>query len=285
MKKHRSIPFGYTIADGRMTIQPEEADAIRRIFAEYAGGASMSELAALMTQLQIPYSEKSTKWNKNMVARILGNPKYAGGEGFDPIIDPDVFKETEAFKCHKYTKKHCQDSSTVGIFRASLTCAECGGRMVRMYDRRKKEPICWICDQPGCHQRVTISDELLESRVVDRLNLVIDNPDLLEMEEAYTMEESERAGRGKVAQELSRMCESGNYNDSQLITLILKGATDRYSKCPKFTGNTIAEVSLAFSNAQRQEELDTELFLKTVSTILLRQDGSILLRLKTGKEI
>ena len=59
MKKHRSLPFGYTITDGQLIIEPREAEAIRKIFAEYAEGASLSELAATLTKLQIPY-----RWKK-----------------------------------------------------------------------------------------------------------------------------------------------------------------------------------------------------------------------------
>ena len=285
MKKHRSLPFGYTIAEGQLTIEPREAEAIRKIFAEYAEGASLSELAATLTQLQIPYSEKRTEWNKNMVARIIGNRKYTGADGFDTIIDLVIFKEANLSKDQKIKKQHCHDNTTVGIFRARLVCRECGSRMIRLYEKRNREQVRWICEKPECRIRVCISDELLECRVVDRMNLIIDNPDLLECPDCYLIEDSGSMQRSKAAQELGRMCESGNYSEEQLLETILSGAQKRYDLCPQVQGNAVTGVSIAFSEAQKREELDTELFLKTVNYILLDADGNIQLRLKNGKDI
>lgn len=285
MKKHRSLPFGYTITDGRLIIEPSEAEAIRKIFADYAGGASLSELAATLTKLQIPYSEKRTEWNKNMVARIIGNRKYTGADGFNPIIDLDIFKEANLSKDQKIKKQHCHDNTTIGIFRARLICKACGSRMIRLYEKRNREQVRWICENPACRIRICISDELLECRVVDRMNLIIDNPDLLECPDCYLIEDSGSIQRSRTAQELGRMCDSGNYSDEQLLDVILSGAQKRYDQCPQVQGNAITGVSIAFSEAEKSEELDTELFLKTANHILLDADGSIQLRLKNGKDI
>lgn len=285
MKKHRSLPFGYTITDGRLIIEPSEAEAIRKIFADYAGGASLSELATTLTKLQIPYSEKRTEWNKNMVARIIGNRKYTGADGFDPIIDLDIFKEANLSKDQKIKKQHCHDNTTIGIFRARLICKACGSRMIRLYEKRNREQVRWICENPACRIRICISDELLECRVVDRMNLIIDNPDLLECPDCYLIEDSGSIQRSRTAQELGRMCDSGNYSNEQLLDVILSGAQKRYDQCPQVQGNAITGVSIAFSEAEKSEELDTELFLKTANHILLDADGSIQLRLKNGKDI
>ena len=117
------------------------------------------------------------------------------------------------------------------------------------------------------------------------MNLIIDNPDLLEDEEAYTMDDQEVQRRSQVTAELSRMCDTGHYTDEQLLTIILDNARKQYELCPKNQGSKAAAVCLAYSDAQLSEELDTELFLKTVSNILLKPDGSIQLRLISGKTI
>lgn len=245
----------------------------------------MSELAATLTKLQIPYSEKRTEWNKNMVARIIGNRKYTGADGFDPIIDLDIFKEANLSKDQKIKKQHCHDNTTIGIFRARLICKECESRMIRLYEKRNREQVRWICENPACRIRICISDELLECRVVDRMNLIIDNPDMLECPDCYLIEDSGSIQRSRTAQELGRMCDSGNYSDEQLLDVILSGAQKRYDQCPQVQGNAITGVSIAFSEAEKSEELDTELFLKTANHILLDADGSIQLRLKNGKDI
>ena len=285
MKKKRALPYGYTIQNGRRTIEEKEAEVIRRIFADYQDGSSMAELAATMTTLQIPYCEKRVEWNKNIIARILANPRYAGADDFDPIVDMDVFKEVNLSKCSRTTRQHIQIAGTVGMLRAKVLCAECGSRMIKNCDIKKKHPVKWRCENEQCHIGVTLDDEILESRVVDRMNLIIDNPDLLEDADAYTMDDQEVQYRSKIIEDLSRMCDTGHYTDEQLLTFILENARKQYELCPENQGNTLTAVCLAYSGAEHSEKLNTELFLKTVSTILLNQDGSIQLRLISGKII
>lgn len=285
MKKKRALPFGYTIKKGRRIIDSDEAATIQKIFTEYQNGATMSELAATMTRLQIPYCEKRVEWNKNIIARILANPRYAGADGFDPIIDMDVFKEVNISKSDRTKKAIVEDNSTIGIIRARILCGECGSRMVRFYEKRNRIPVYWRCDCPDCRSRITLADEILESRIVDRMNLIIENPHLLEDAESYTIDSQDVERRSKATAELSRMCDTGHYTDEQLLTIILENAQKRYELCPENQGSTISTVCLAYSNADPSEELDTELFLQTVSNILLKSDGSIQLRLISGKTI
>lgn len=285
MKKKRALPYGYTIQNGRRIIDAEEAEVIRRIFEGYQNGLSMAELAAMMTRLQVPYCEKRVDWNKNIVARILANPRYAGAESFDPIVDMDVFKEVNLSKERRTTRQKGQPAGTVGMFRAKVLCASCGTRMIRNYDGRKKNPVTWRCENEQCHAEVTLADEIVECRVVERMNLIIDNPDFLEDAQAYTIEDQEALQRARITAELGRMCDSGHYSDEQLLSIILDNAKKQYELCPENQGSTMTAVCLAYSDAEPSEELNTELFLQTVSDILLRPDGSIQLRLVSGKTI
>lgn len=285
MKKKRALPFGYTIENGMRIIDSKEAETIQQIFTEYLNGATMSELAATMTRLQIPYCEKRMDWNKNIIARILGNPRYAGADGFDPIIDIDVFKEVSRSKSDRTKRAIVADHSAIGIIRARILCGECETRMVRFYEKRNRIPVYWQCDCPNCRSRITLGDEILEGRIVDRMNLIIENPHLLDAADPYTIDDLESQQRSKVTAELSRMCDTGHYSDEQLLATILENAQKRYTLCPESHGIALTAVSLAYSNSEPSESLDTELFLKTVSNILLKPDGSIQLRLVSGKTI
>ncbi|HIT34857.1 MAG TPA: recombinase family protein [Candidatus Faecousia intestinigallinarum] len=285
MKKKRALPYGYTIQNGRRTIEKTEADIIRRIFAEYQSGASMAELAATMTALQIPYCEKRVDWNKSIIARILSNPRYAGADGFAPIIDIDVFKEVNISKSGRTKRAIVKDNSTIGIIRARILCGECESRMVRFYEKRNRIPVYWRCDCPDCRSRIALADETLERKIIDRMNLIIENPHLLEDAESYIMGDLEVQQRSKITAELSRMCDTGHYTDEQLLTMILEDTQKRYDRLFKDQGRTATAVCLAYSNTAPSEKLNTELFLKTVSSVLMSPDGSIQLRLISGKII
>ena len=92
MKKTRFIPYGYTMKNGKLIIDDDEAEVIKRIFDEYRSGMSMYEMAMELVRETIPYCEKKVSWNKNVIARIIANEKYAGAEGYIPIIGITEFK-------------------------------------------------------------------------------------------------------------------------------------------------------------------------------------------------
>jgi len=56
VKKNRSIPFGYTMENGKIIINKAEADTVQLIFNEYANGLSLSKIADLMEKQNIVYA-------------------------------------------------------------------------------------------------------------------------------------------------------------------------------------------------------------------------------------
>lgn len=99
MAKNRTIPFGYMMKDGKITVNPKEVLAVVTILSEYLAGKSLSEIADQMT---VPYSE-GVRWNKNMVKRILENEKYLGTEIYPQLISKDIFKAANERKVKKAT--------------------------------------------------------------------------------------------------------------------------------------------------------------------------------------
>lgn len=58
MKKNRYIPFGYTMRNGKLVIEQNEANVIRNIYEDYVNGATLKEIAERLTHAGVPYSEK-----------------------------------------------------------------------------------------------------------------------------------------------------------------------------------------------------------------------------------
>ena len=100
MKKIRYIPYGYTMRNGRTVISTEEAEVIRDIFKAYLNGASLKAIAEELTGRQIPYTQKTTTWDKARIARIIDNAKYVGTEEYDPIIDEAIYEAAVSLKRH-----------------------------------------------------------------------------------------------------------------------------------------------------------------------------------------
>lgn len=100
MLKNRSIPFGYCMVNGKYALNAPEAEAVRKIFANYIGGKSLKTVAAGM---KIPYNSGKDVWNINMVCRVLENTKYLGNNKFPKIISNEDFKTAARIKSERNT--------------------------------------------------------------------------------------------------------------------------------------------------------------------------------------
>lgn len=108
MLKNRSIPFGYCMVNGKYALNSPEAEAVRKIFADYIGGKSLKTIAA---EMQIPYNTGKAVWNKNMVCRVIENTKYIGENGYPQIITAEDFEQAAYIKVERntYRKPALQD--------------------------------------------------------------------------------------------------------------------------------------------------------------------------------
>ena len=59
---------------------------VRMVFRQYIAGESYSRIAAELERAGYPYSEGATRWNKNMVGRILQNSKYLGQDAYPMTV-------------------------------------------------------------------------------------------------------------------------------------------------------------------------------------------------------
>jgi DNA invertase Pin-like site-specific DNA recombinase len=62
--------YGFRVERGTLTIVPEQADIVRRIFAEYIGGAGSNKIANGLNADGIP-SPTGAAWHHNTVVGIL----------------------------------------------------------------------------------------------------------------------------------------------------------------------------------------------------------------------
>lgn len=90
---NRKLPFGYKMVMGEVVIHPQEAQAVEDIYAHYLAGASFNDITDRLKGKGPPYGTDKP-WNKNMVARILEDDRYAGTDRFPAILS--VYQMQEA---------------------------------------------------------------------------------------------------------------------------------------------------------------------------------------------
>ena len=89
---NRKLPFGYKMVMGEIVIQQQEAQAVQDIYTRYLAGVSFNDITDHLKEKGPPY-DADKPWNKNMVARILEDGRYAGTERFPAILSAEQLQE------------------------------------------------------------------------------------------------------------------------------------------------------------------------------------------------
>lgn len=100
MMSIRRQPFGYQIYSGRITVNDSEADIVKYIFRAYIGGASFNHIKLSLLNQPVSY-DGDKAWNKNMIARILGDRRYVGTDVYPPILPRNEFEAAESIRTSK----------------------------------------------------------------------------------------------------------------------------------------------------------------------------------------
>lgn len=143
MNKKRIFPFGYRMTEGQIDLNAEEAEVIRFIFQKYLEGLSVPKLTERIQAFNVPYRDGS-RWNKNMVCRILDNKIYLGNGEYPPIIEKCLFDKVLS---QRSVIRSGRLNPIIKAVREKLCCPECGQKLIRSTHHSGKNMI-WIC--PKC---------------------------------------------------------------------------------------------------------------------------------------
>lgn len=100
MMSIRRQPFGYQICGGRISVNSSEADIVKYIFRAYIGGASFNDIKSSLLNQPVAYDVDKV-WNKNMIARILGDIRYVGTDVYPQILLCEEFEAAEGIRTSK----------------------------------------------------------------------------------------------------------------------------------------------------------------------------------------
>lgn len=154
---HRNIPLGYALSGGIITINETEADTVREIAEQYLSGKSLKAIAEMLAAKHIEYMSGKTDWNRSRIKRIVEDKRYIGDGGYLPILTEQEYAAMQSIKAAKNTQKDVNHTEGIFTLNAPAVCPNCGGRMHRRFDRRRKATTWWQCSE--CKASVNISDE------------------------------------------------------------------------------------------------------------------------------
>jgi len=274
----RNIPFGYRMEHTKMICEEREAETVRKIFEHYLGGESLAQIAKWLSGQTVRYHAHTTRWNKNMVKRIIEDGRYLGNGDYPEIVDKDAFLAARLMKADKIQPvSPCPEF--IKPLRGRVICSVCGNRMRRHPSSRRKTR--WICTNEDCRHTAIIQDEELKKEIDECLAAL---PLPLQLPAVLTPKPDPK-GKDilRLENELTAAFNRGTESAEYMRTLIFALAAERYSAIPDIT----AEYEM---NKLREElsehEIDTDaLISKAVRRILLHRDAGVALELINGVTI
>ena len=168
-----STPYGYTLMDNRLEIEPEQAEVVRKIFDWYLSGKGMSKIAVQLEAEGIRCKGGKSGWNHTSVSYILQNEHYIGdkllqktfatetlpfrqirnrgekdryyvSDAHPPIIEREKFKQTQLLIAERKKRFIKPISRTVYPLTRKIQCGCCGTTF-----RRKvtNDIVYWVCER------------------------------------------------------------------------------------------------------------------------------------------
>lgn len=230
--------YGYQWRDdsrGQLDINPETVSIVARIFADYAAGTTIRQIAASLTAENIPPPvPTSNRWHFTTIRNILLNPSYkgeaygwgfrraspGGSQTFDPargiampegtipaIIDPATWNHAQdRLALNKQRARRNAKHPESALLRGGFAkCGYCGWSMTaRPRTNGKYEYVCGQSRLVGCDcPKPTISALKIDRTAWEQVRRFLLHPDVIESElEKMTTEDPTRDDRARVEKRL-----------------------------------------------------------------------------------
>ncbi len=267
MSKNRTIPFGYCMRNGEITVDFTESKAVMKIFEEYLNGSSLKQIAKLMEFEKIRYTADSEHWNKNMVKRIIENEKYLGNDKYPQIISKKFFDQANEKRVLKATST-CVIPEDLQEIRSRTYCTECGHRLSRIGGNSHSAK--WDCRNPNCFRfDYQLTDQMIIGAVLTVLNTAIANPNLIENSGEISVY-SPNADIIRKQNEISQMLDYTQVDFDRIKLEIFNLAELKYGCCTyNENPQKTAEIKALLEDHKQLNTLDIGLFKSCINRILI----------------
>ena len=189
------IPIGYNYNNGKLVINPYEAEQVRKIYEWYLEGKS---LAGITNNLhKAGYTTRYGSWNSwSSVRSVLGNKTYTGQLRFgevivenahEAIITKEQFEMAQSIHKKRREKYGMTSFQSKHLLTGLLFCGYCGARYYKRdtgkytyytcYSRSKQIPK--MVKDPSCKNRNWRVEEL-ETEVKERVRELLRSPKMVE---------------------------------------------------------------------------------------------------------
>ena len=225
MGRNRRIVFGYKMANGEICTEPLERQAVEMIFKEYISGNSLKTIGRELNERNVEYYKNEPAiWNASMIKRIIENKSYLGTWKYPQIIEQDIFDKANQIKSQRANNISIVPDRMKAI-QNLIVCKECGKKLFRNYNGT------WNCKAQRCRRfSYSVTDQMIESYVVDTLNAVIAAPGIPEpFGRISTYSPNSHVKRQQ--NEINRLIDTKNIDYEKVVNEMIKLAQIKYDCC------------------------------------------------------
>lgn len=188
-----NIPIGYDYCDGKLVVNPYEAEQVRKIFEWYLSGSS---LKAIAERLQSEgYTNKYSSYSSwSSIRNILGNETYTGLLHFGDIMVEDAHEAIitkEQYDAAQILRGKRQEQYGSNAFQSKhyltglLFCGHCGGRYYLRNSGKYSYYACYsrtkqiksMVKDPNCKNKNWKGPEL-EAKIDAKIRELLQSPEM-----------------------------------------------------------------------------------------------------------
>lgn len=271
----RQLPFGYCMENAEVVEHPTEASFVRNIFKYYLEGQSLLEIANGLNTAKVQYSEKTEKWDKNSVRRVLENSRYSGDTQWPALISSETFEAAMRLRACK-VRAPAPELENV---RKRIQCAACGTkRYHKMFGRKRG---FWFC--PTCNDYSSELDApVLLDTIQQKLTWLTEHTDWLCAPQ--TEQQNDALTVPRLSREIDRMLAQPVMDEDAILALLATRLQAQYAAC---SAGDYDPMTLQLRKAVRQQLSSQgfceQLFLLAVDAVLIDAQSNIQLRLMNGQ--
>jgi DNA invertase Pin-like site-specific DNA recombinase len=154
-------PYGYEIIERRLALEPNEAEWVRRIFAEAHDGKSPQKIKTLLDASGV-VPRRGGLWTIGSIAALLKNTHYTGRYSFKDkksdeivsiscpaIVDPDIWNAVQLKRKRKFSRVLQQNATTRWFYmlRDFMYCGHCGRAIAGRQKPAKREKFYYCANK------------------------------------------------------------------------------------------------------------------------------------------
>lgn len=203
--------YGYYCKAGKLTVNPEEAEVVRMIFADYLSGMGRNAIMRKLDALGIP-AKNGGRWSESTISSILTNEKMIGDtclqksfvdnhltkrkkvnngeltryyvEGtHEPIVSVETFKAAQTEIARRAEKAKSSRKQAFSEFTGIIRCRRCGANFHRKVNAAgtKYAKVTWACatytnrGKDECPAK-RISEDILKTKCAEALGIAEHDP-------------------------------------------------------------------------------------------------------------